>query len=81
MVQAEDVKKAPKQQYTEKLHKQLCRKAKKEKWSIIQYRSHNGVRNGWIVHDTGKVMQVRLIGDCRNTRIPQKEREYIEQVK
>lgn len=79
MVQTEDVKKAPRTYYTEKLHKQLCRKAKREGWKTIAYRTaDDGVRNGWLIHDTGRVMQVRLIGDCRNTRIAQKERIYIE---
>jgi hypothetical protein len=66
--------------YTDKLHRQLVRKAKREKWQVIRYHTREGVRTGWLVHDTGKVMQVRLVGDCRNRRVSQRERAYIETV-
>jgi hypothetical protein len=68
-------------EYTEAIHKRLVRQAKREKWQRITYHTNqNGVRNGWLLEDTGKVMRIRLVGELKNRRIPQKERDYVRVV-
>jgi hypothetical protein len=44
--------------YTEEIHNKLVRKAKREHWQRISYHTpQDGVRNGWVIEDTGKVTQ------------------------
>lgn len=71
-------KKAKRTSYNDAAHRALVREAKKQGWEKIIYRSNSGTRVGWLVADTGKVYTLRLVGDLANTRLPQKERGFVE---
>lgn len=64
--------------YTNKVHRALVREAKQKGWLPIIYKTSGGRRIGWIVEDTGKVYTLRLVGDCVNKRLTQKERGFVE---
>ena len=49
----------PKKYYTSKVHRRVMRTAKQNKQQRVTYRTHNGVRHGWLVEDTGKVYKLR----------------------
>ena len=70
----------PRSYYTERVHRSVLRAAQRKHQPRITYRSRDGIRHGFLVSDTGKIMMLRLIGDLSNTRIDQRHRGFVKLV-
>ncbi len=64
--------------YSRGAHRKVVREAKKEHQPRVTYHDGQGMRNGFLVEDTGKHFICRFVGDLKNTRISYQDKKYLK---